>query len=75
MKMLNEMIDLTGQTETITAVEMRKLPGEILEQASLGKTYIVTKNGKPIAQITKVEKSAIELGAEVRRLGDDRGGY
>lgn len=69
MKKLTEMIDLTGQTETITAVEMRKLPGEILEQASLGKTYIVTKNGNPIAQITKVEPTALELGAEVRRLG------
>jgi len=57
MKRLSELLDLTGQTETITAIELRRLPGEVMEQAAMGKTYIVTKNGKPIIQITRIQKN------------------
>lgn len=75
MKKLTDMVSLQGETETITAVELRKLPGEILEQASLGKTFTITKNGKPIATISQHELLAPLLGAEVRRLGLSKGEY
>ncbi len=69
MKKLTEMVSLVGQTETITAADLRKQVGEVLQQTSLGKTYIITHQGKPIATISQHESLAPILGAEVRRLG------
>lgn len=69
MKKLREMGLLTGKHEEITATDFRKCPGEVLDQAAMGKTFTVTKNGHPIISISQHESLASILGAEVRRLG------
>lgn len=59
---------LTGQTETITAMDFRKGPGDVLLQAQMGKTFNITKYGVVIAVLHAPELDALELGSEVRRL-------
>ena len=53
MKKLNDEISLSGKCETITMMDLRKQPGEIFTSVSLGKVFIVTKVGRPIAVISK----------------------
>lgn len=59
---------LAGQTEKITMMQLRKGPGDIIDQVQMGKTFTVTKAGKVVAVISQPEPSALELGAEIRRL-------
>lgn len=60
---------LTGQVETITAMDFRKGPGDILLQAQMGKTFYITKNGVVVAMLQAPEHTALELGSAVRKLG------
>jgi prevent-host-death family protein len=62
-------MSLAGQTETITAMDFRRAPGDVLLQAQMGKTFSITKNGVVIAILSAPEMDALELGAEIRRLG------
>lgn len=67
-KLLAKSMDLTGQTETITAMELRAAPGDVLLQAQMGKVFNITKNGVIVAVLSPPEMNALELGAEIRRL-------
>ena len=60
---------LAGQTETITAMDFRRTPGDVLLQTQLGKTFTITKNGTVVAVLSPPEPTALELGAAVRRRG------
>jgi prevent-host-death family protein len=46
---LRELKPMKDKIETITAMDFRRQPGEILDSVALGKTFIVTKQGKPCA--------------------------
>lgn len=50
---IDKEVSLSGKLETITATEFRKQPGVVLQSVALGKTFVVTKSGKPIAVIAK----------------------
>jgi prevent-host-death family protein len=52
MKHIRDEIDLHGKFETITAMDFRRQPGEVLESARLGKTFLITKAGKAIAVLS-----------------------
>jgi len=52
MRKIKQEVSLQGILETITASELRKQPGEVLDSVALGKAYVVTKQGKPIAIIS-----------------------
>ena len=67
-KLLAKTQILVGQTETITAMDFRRSPGDVLLQAQMGKTFTITKNGVVVAILSPPELSALELGAEIRRL-------
>ena len=66
---LSDMQLLPGAEITITMMELRSAPGDVMDLVLQGATITVTRQGKPIAVIHKPEKTAIELGAAVRRLG------
>jgi len=68
MKKLSETNLLVGETETITVVDFRKMPGEVFHQVSMGKTFTITSYGKPIATLKPYKKIKL-LGAQVRKLG------
>ena len=67
-KLLTKSMSLMGQEETITAMDFRKAPGDVLMQAQMGKTFKITKNGVIVAILSAPELDALELGAEIRRL-------
>ena len=60
-KKLRELRPLNGKLETITAMDFRKQPGEILDSVSLGKTFIVTKQGKPCALLTQLPGQTLTI--------------
>jgi antitoxin (DNA-binding transcriptional repressor) of toxin-antitoxin stability system len=68
-ELLSKTMNLAGQTETITAMDFRKTPGDVLLQAQMGKTFLITKNGVVVAKLSAPESNALELGAAIRRLG------
>lgn len=67
-KRLEKSAILTGQTETITAMDFRRGPGDVLLQAQMGKVFNITKYGVVIAVLRPPEPDALELGREIRRL-------
>ena len=60
---------LAGQTEEITMMYLRQHPGDVITQVQMGKTFRITKAGKLVAILSQPEPTALELAAEVRRLG------
>lgn len=69
MKTLAELKLLSGQTESITMTEFRNRPGEVIDQILQGKSFTITRAGKVVAVIHEPEPTAVEIGAEIRRLG------
>ena len=53
MKKLKDEISLSGKGEEITLMDLRRSPGEIFASVALGKVFVVTKRGEPIAIISK----------------------
>jgi antitoxin (DNA-binding transcriptional repressor) of toxin-antitoxin stability system len=54
MKRLADEIDLSGELENISMMDLRSRPGEILTATSMGKTYVIHRAGKPIATLSRV---------------------
>ena len=68
-KKLTNTALLRGQTETITAMDFRKSPGDVLLQAQMGKTFTITRNGVIVAKLSPLEPDALEIGSAIRHLG------
>ena len=69
MRRLTDMKLLEGQTEEISMTDLRQRPGDVIDQVQMGKTFTITKGGKTVAVLAQPEPNALELGAEIRRLG------
>lgn len=52
MRKIRDDLDLSDKIETITAMELRKTPGEVLDSVRFGKTFILTKQGKPVGVLS-----------------------
>lgn len=68
MKRLRELTPLAGKLETITAMDFRKSPGEVLDSVQFGKTFVITKQGKPVALLTQLPGQVLTI--EVDKHGD-----
>jgi len=64
-----------GETEEISMMDLRKRPGDVIDQVQMGKTFIITKAGKKVAILSRPQADAAELAAEIRRLGLLTGPY
>ena len=64
MKRLEQIASLSGQIETITAMDWRKMPGEILDQVILGKTYLVTRRGRVVAVIQRPPGETLTINVD-----------
>ena len=52
MKTLADQISLKRKLEEITLSEFRRQPGEVIAQVVLGKTFVITKTGKPVSVLS-----------------------
>lgn len=59
-KRLPESLTVRG-LEYITAMDFRKSPGDVLMQARLGKVFVITHQGKPIAVLSKLPGEQLAL--------------
>ena len=53
MKKIKDEISLVNKIESISMMELRSAPGEVLMAVDLGKTFIITKGKKAIAVFDK----------------------
>ena len=67
MKKLLELFDMTGQIESISMMELRSSPGDVIDQVALGKAYIIERNGKPKALLSRLP------GISLTKLVDPKG--
>lgn len=59
--------DFSGQEATVTMMELRDAPGDVMDRVSCGMTVYVTKKGKRIAVI----KPLVELENETTVIKSD----
>lgn len=52
---LNLTLSLTGRVESITMMDLRKNPGEVMDQVELGKIFTITRAGKVVAELRRVD--------------------
>ena len=68
MRRLAQQRLLEGREETITLSELRACPGDVFAQVQQGKSFTVTRQGRPIAVIKPPELTALALGAACRAM-------
>lgn len=52
---------MSQQFEVITAMDLRRQPGEVLDSVALGKTFVITKAGRPIAVLSKLPGETLAM--------------
>lgn len=60
-KKLTETTMLRGFIEKITMMDLRKSPGDIIEQVQMGKIFIVSKAGKDVAVLQALPGESLTL--------------
>jgi antitoxin (DNA-binding transcriptional repressor) of toxin-antitoxin stability system len=61
LKRIADEVSLDRKLETITAMDFRKSPGEVLASVALGKTYVITKAGKPVAVLSRLPGQVLNV--------------
>lgn len=64
LKTIKQETSLVGKFETISVSDFRNRPGEVFASVDLGKTFLVTKLGKPIAVISKPPGESLTMEIE-----------
>lgn len=54
MKHLQREASLQGKCELISITELRARPGDVLAQVELEKTFVITRQGREIAVLSRV---------------------
>lgn len=65
-KRLTDSQPLRGQLEYLALQDMRAAPGDIINQVQMGKVYVITKQGKPVAVLQALpgERLSIEIDGQ-----------
>lgn len=64
MRKIKQSIVLHDRFEVISATDFRKSPGEVFESVRLGKIFLVTKAGEPIAVISQPPGTTLAIVVE-----------
>jgi antitoxin (DNA-binding transcriptional repressor) of toxin-antitoxin stability system len=62
MQRIQEAVQL-NDLETITMTELRGRPGEVMRMVELGRTFIITKGGKPLGVLSRIPGEQLGLEA------------
>ncbi len=70
--------DFDGQEATITVMELRSAPGDVIDRVTHGMKIHITKNGKHVAsivppEVTKIESDGSFTGAKPLTMGRNLG--
>ena len=60
MQRIQDSIQL-NDLETITMTELRQQPGEVMRMVELGRTFLITKGGKPLGVLSRVPGEQLGL--------------
>lgn len=58
------MQEMSKQFEYITMMDLRKQPGEVLDSVELGKAFVITKAGRPIAVLSKLPGETLTINID-----------
>lgn len=58
---LADMNLLTGQIEEITMTDFRASPGDVIDSVLMGKTFIITRQGKPLACLQRLPGERLSM--------------
>lgn len=58
--------EMRKQFESITMMDLRKQPGEVLDSVELGKTFLITKAGRPIAVLSPLPGETLTMAIDSR---------
>ena len=59
MKYLKDKINLSGEQEELTIMELRAIPGEIFTQVELGKIFVIKRKNKVLGAIVPLPNSDV----------------
>jgi antitoxin (DNA-binding transcriptional repressor) of toxin-antitoxin stability system len=61
MKHIKDEVTLSGKLESITMMDLRLQPGAVIDSVELGKTFVITKMGKPVAVLSRLPGEILTL--------------
>ena len=64
MRRLSEQVTLDGQIDTLTMMELRRHPGEVLDLVKLGQAFVITRNGKEVAVLSKLPGDVLAMDVD-----------
>lgn len=63
-KRLTDTQLLRGQLEYLALQDMRAAPGDIINQVQMGKVYVITKQGKPVAVLQALPGDRLSINLD-----------
>lgn len=63
-KRLHESEPLRGQIDHLTLMDFRTAPGDAIAQVQMGKVYVLTKAGKPVAVLSKLPGDRLTINID-----------
>jgi antitoxin (DNA-binding transcriptional repressor) of toxin-antitoxin stability system len=66
MRHIQDELSLDGKIETITMMDLRKNPGEMIDSVMMGKVFIISKAGKPRAVISKLPGQQLAMAIDAQ---------
>ena len=55
------MQEMSKQFEYITMMDLRTQPGEVIDSVELGKIFVITKAGRPVAVLSKLPGETLTM--------------
>lgn len=64
MKKIKDEMPLEGKIETISMMDFRSSPGEVIDSVDYGKTFLIKKGKRIIAVLSKVPGTELTISVD-----------